>query len=180
MTAVIDFGRPCIGLLLALATSTVHAQDDQVAPAKDSTYYNPIENTTYKSDGGYKTYVNGEQVDSLPPSIRETKLEKMVLLSSNEDLEASTSVDDLKTIAYRTSELFMGLFGDSKKSGKLMIQFELTKEKNDIQFAVRDDLDLELMKTFEEKMKSERFPHAKTVPVKFQLIYKVNDFDDPQ
>lgn len=138
-----------------------------------------MEDSTYRAFGGFKTYVNGEQVDPLPPSIRETKLEKMVLLSSNADMEASTSVEDLKRIAYRTTELFMELFAGSKKSGKLMVQFELTQEKNDIQFAVRDDLDLELMKTFEQRMHGEHFPNARTVPVKFQLIYKVNDFDDP-
>lgn len=170
--------RSVVLFLPLLLCASVQAQQEG-APARP-TYYNPIEDTTYHASGGFKTYVNGEEVDSLPPSVRETKLEKLVLLSSNADLEESTSVEDLKTIAYRTTEIFMELFGESKKSGKVMVQFELTQEKNEIQFAVRDDLDLELMKTFEKRVQGERFPHAKTVPVKFQLIYKVNDFDDPQ
>ena len=141
-------------------------------------YHNPIENTTYVAEGGFKTYRNGEEVNTTSKGEKETKLEKIILLSSNEELEKNTSVEDIAKIKVKTDKIFEELFAKSKKSGKIMIQFELGKKKNNIQFAVRDDLDLEIMKEFEKRVRNEKYPNTKNGTVKLQLIYKVNSYDD--
>jgi hypothetical protein len=141
-------------------------------------YYNPIENTTYVAEGGFKTYQNGEEVNITSKGEKETKLEKVVLLSSDEELKKNTSVEDIKNLMDKTSKIFEKLFKNSEKSGKIMVQFELGKEKNIIQFAVRNDLDLETMKEFEKRVNEEKYPKTKNGTVKLQLIYKVNSFDD--
>ena len=141
-------------------------------------YHNPIENTTYSAEGGFKTYQKGGEVYHTSQGEKETKLEKVILLSSDEELKKNTSVEDIQELMIKTNKIFEALFKDSKKSGKIMIQFELGKKNNSIQFAVRDDLDLEIMKEFEKRVNKEKYPKTKNGTVKLQLIYKVNSFDD--
>lgn len=126
----------------------------------------------------YVSYQNGAVVDSLSKGIQETKLEKVVLLNSDEELKDNSSVEDIGTILTKTNAIFDELFKNSKKSGKIMIEFELKKKENDIRFAVRDDIDLDIMKEFEKKVKAEKYPRSKKDPIKIQLMYKVNSFDD--
>ncbi len=57
-----------------------------------------------------------------------------------------------------------------------MVQFELNEKNNDILFAVKD-LDLEIMKEFEKRINSEKYPNSKKDSIKLQLIFKVNSFD---
>ena len=61
-----------------------------------------------------------------------------------------------------------------------MVQFELKKDKNEIQFAVKDELDLEIMKEFEKRVNNEVYPNSKKNPIKIQLTYKVNSFNDTE
>lgn len=148
-------------------------------PFKKS-YQNPIDNGTYKTDGVFKKYQNGEEVYITDKGNKETKLEKVILLSSDEDLKANSSVEDITSIIDKTNITFDELFKNSEKSGKIMIQFELGKKKNEIQFAVRDDLDLEIMKEFEKRVNAEKYPNSKKDIIKLQLIYKVNSYDDTE
>jgi len=141
-------------------------------------YHNPIENKTYESKNGFKTYNNGQEVTTNSEGIKESKLEKIVLLSSDEELKDNSSVEDLKEFITKTNEIFNELFKDSEKSGKIMIQFEIKKKKNIIQFAVQGNLDLEIMKEFEKQVNKEKYPNSKKKPIKIQLIYKVNSLND--
>ncbi|OOV20645.1 hypothetical protein [Flavobacterium sp. LM4] len=61
-----------------------------------------------------------------------------------------------------------------------MIEFELKKKKNEITYAVKDDLDLDIMKVFEQRVNSEKYPSSKKDSVKIRLIYKVNSFNDTE
>jgi hypothetical protein len=158
--------KHCLVFILALATNFVVAQN--------------TEDTTSTTERGVKYYRNGEEVYNLSKGEKETKLEKVVLLSSNEELNQNTSVEDIKKLVVKTNKIFDELFRESSKSGKIMVQFELGKKKNNIQFAVRDDLDLEIMKEFEKRINQEKYPKTKSGTVKLQLIYKVNSFDDEE
>lgn len=129
---------------------------------------------------GFKKYQNGEEINTISKGIKETKLEKVVLLSSDEELKENSSIEDIKLIIDKTNEVFDELFKNSDKSGKIMIQFELKKKKNEIQFAVRENLDLEIMKEFEKRINDLKFPNSKNEPIKLQLIYKVNSFNDTE
>lgn len=140
----------------------------------------PKQNQVGNNEVGFKTYQDGKEIDSISKGIKETKLEKVVLLSSDEDLRENSSVEDLSSIINKTNIIFEDLFKNSEKSGKIMLQFELKKEKNEIQFAVRDDLDLEIMKEFEKRINNESFPNSKKKPIKFQIIFKVNSFNDTE
>lgn len=146
-------------------------------PIKKS-YYNPIDNGTYKTDGSFKIYQGGNEVYMTDKGNKETKLEKVSLLSSDIDLKNNSSVEDLSLIVDETNKIFEELFKNSDKSGKIIVQFELGKNKNEIKFAVRDDLDLEIMKTFEKRLYLEKYPNSKKDIIKFQLIYKVNSYND--
>jgi len=128
----------------------------------------------------YVTYKNGAEVDSRSKGIQETKLERVVLLNSDEELKDNSSVEEISTLISKTNAIFDELFKNSKKSGKIMIEFELKKKENDIRFAVRDDIDLNIMKEFEKKVKDEKYPNSKKNPIKIQLMYKVNSFDDTE
>lgn len=149
------------------------------APVNKS-YYNPIENQVYESEGGFKVYRNGKEIDTISKGVKETKLEKVVFLSSNKDLEENTSTKDIHALIDKTSKIFDELFKDSQKQGKIMVQFELKKDENQIQFAVRNDIDLEIMKKFEERINAEKFPNSKKETIKLQLIYKVNSLNDTE
>jgi hypothetical protein len=144
------------------------------------TYENPIDKNVYKTDGEFKTYQNGEEVYLTSKGEKETKLEKVIFLSSDSELKKNTSIEDIKNVIDRTNAIFEKLFIGSEKAGKIMIQFELGKKKNEIQFAVRDDLDLDIMKEFEKQVNSEKYPNARKSTVKFQLIYKVNSLNDTE
>lgn len=111
--------------------------------------------------------------------VQETKLEKVVLLSSDEEINKNSSVDDINLIIDKTNQIFEELFKNSLKPGKIMVQFQLNKENNDILFAVKD-LDLDIMKEFEKRINSEKYPNSKEDSIKLQLIFKVNSFDDAQ
>ena len=141
-------------------------------------YYNPIENKNYSSESGFNIYRKGKEVFENLKGEKETKLERVVLLSSNQDLEENSSVNDIKSVISKTNSIFEDLFKNSEKSGKIMVQFELGKKKNEIKFAVRDDLDLDIMKEFEKRVNSEKYPNSKKKTIKLQLIYKVNSYND--
>lgn len=126
------------------------------------------------------TYINGVEVDSVPAGIKETKLEKIVLLNSDLELKKNSSVEDIGKIIDKTSTIFNELFKTSEKSGKIMLEFELKKKDNSIQFAIKDDVDLELMKEFEKRINSETFPNSKKDPIKFQLIFKINSYNETE
>lgn len=149
----------------------------QLTPDKE-TYYNPIEKTDYKTDNGFMIYQNGKEISTNSKGEKETKLESVILLSSDKDLKESSSIEDIRLIINKTNEIFDELFKKSSKPGKIMVQFELTKKKKNIQYAIRDDLDLEIMKIFEKRVNAEEYPKSKRNPIKFQLIYKVNSYND--
>ena len=128
----------------------------------------------------FKTYQNGQEINQVDKGQKETKLEKIILLSSDEELLENSSFEDIKSIMDKTTLLFEELFKDSQKSGKIMIAFELKKETNEIQLAVRDDIDLEIMKEFEKRINAIKYPNSKNNPVKFQMVFKVNSFNDTE
>lgn len=132
-------------------------------------------NTNYVAT---KQYQNGQEIDTVSKGIKETTLEKVVLLSSDQELNTNSSFEDIELIIKKTDKIFDELFKNSMKSGKIMVEFELKKEKNEITYAVKDDLDLDIMKIFEQKVNSEIYPNSKKDPVKLRLIYKVNSFND--
>jgi hypothetical protein len=143
-------------------------------------YYNPIEKNKYVAESGFKTYKNGKEVSKDTIQEKATKLEKVVFLSSNQDLEENTSLEDIKLVMDKTNSIFERLFKDSQKSGKIMVQFELGKKKNIITFAVRDDLDLDIMKEFEKMVNNEKYPNTRKKTIKLQFIYKVNSYSDKE
>ena len=143
-------------------------------------YYNPIENKNYIAENGFKKYQNGTEVNSISKGIKETKLEKVILLSSDKELKENSSVEDIQKIIEKTESIFLELFKNSEKSGKIMVQFELEKKENKIQFAVKDELDLEIMKKFEKKINKTKYPNSRKDSVKIQLVLKVNSFDDTE
>lgn len=126
------------------------------------------------------TYKNGVEVDSVSIGIKETKLEKVVLLNSDSELKENTNIEDLEKILDKTSAVFEELFKKSEKSGKIMLEFTLKKENNSIEFAVKDDVDLDIMKEFKKIINNEKFPNSKKDSIKFQLIFKINSYNDPE
>ncbi|SMO93237.1 hypothetical protein SAMN06265171_11335 [Chryseobacterium rhizoplanae] len=143
-------------------------------------YNNPIDKGTYKTEGTIKTYKNGNEVYITDKGNKETKLEKVIFLTSDPELQKNSSVEDLQSVFEKTNKIFERLFKNSKREGKIMVQFELGEKKNEIQFAVKDDLDLELMKEFEKQVNEEKYPYTKKDTIKFQLIYKVNSYNDTE
>ncbi|TPD66862.1 hypothetical protein [Flavobacterium microcysteis] len=141
-------------------------------------YHNPIDNKTYTSEGGFKSYRNGQEITSTPMGTKETALEKVVLLSSDLEFKENSSVEDVGLIIDQTKTIFEELFKNSDESGKIMIQFELKKDNNEIEFAVKDAIDMTIMKEFEKKINNTKFPNSKKDPIKLQLIFKVNSFND--
>lgn len=125
-------------------------------------------------------YQNGEEVDSLSKGIKETKLEKIILLNTDSELKKNTNIEDLGKIVDKTISIFEELFKNSEKAGKIMLEFELKKKDNIIGFAVKDDIDLEIMKEFEKRINNEKFPNSKKDPIKFQIIFKVNSYNDTE
>lgn len=128
----------------------------------------------------FVAYQGGNQIDSISKGNKETKLEKVIFLDNNDVLEKNTSFEDIKEIIAKTDKIFDGLFKNSLKPGKIMVEFELKKKKNEIKFAVRDDLDLDIMKEFEKMVNNEKYPTSKKDPIKIQLIYKINSFNDTE
>ncbi|MTH14077.1 hypothetical protein [Flavobacterium sp. LC2016-01] len=127
-----------------------------------------------------KIYQNGNEIESVSEGIKETRLEKVVFLNSDAELAENSSLEDLQLIIQKTDKIFDELFKNSMKSGKIMVEFELKKKKNEITYAVKDDLDLDIMKEFEKRVNSEQYPNSKNDPIKLQLIYKVNSFNDTE
>lgn len=141
---------------------------------------NSNENSVSLKKNDVKKYQNGQEIDSISKGIKETKLEKIVLLNTDEELKRNSSFEDIKYIIDKANNIFEELFKNSDKPGKIMVEFELQKKKNEIIFAVRDDIDLEIMKEFEKRINNEKFPNSKKEPIKIQLIFKVNSFNDTE
>ncbi|SNR81729.1 hypothetical protein [Flavobacterium sp. ov086] len=136
----------------------------------------PKQNNT--NQVAYKQYQDGKEIDSIYKGEKGTALEKVIFLNSDEELKANTSMEDLELILKKTNKIFDELFKNSMKSGKIMVEFELKKKKNEITYAVKDDLDLDIMKVFEQRVNSEVYPNSKKEPIKLRLLYKVNSFND--
>ena len=128
----------------------------------------------------FKAYQNGKEINSISKGTKETKLEKVILLSSDKEFKENNSIEDIQIVIKETESVFEELFKNSDKAGKIMVAFELKKENNDIQFAVRDGLDLNIMKEFEKRVTSIKYPNSKQNPLKLQLLFKVNSFDDTE
>ena len=143
-------------------------------------YYNAIEKNIYVAGNGFKTYRNGKEVSGDSIQEKDTRLEKVVFLSSNQDLEENTSLEDIKLVMNKTNSIFEKLFKNSQKSGKIMVQFELGKRKNIIKFAVKDDLDLDIMTEFEKMVNNEKYPNTRKKTIKLQFIYKVNSYSEKE
>lgn len=135
---------------------------------------------TTKNDSGFVTYQNGKEVDSVSKGIKETKLEKVVFLNSDDVLKENVTIDDITLIADKTNLIFDELFNKSTKSGKIMVHFELNPKVNAIQFSLKGDVDLEIMKEFERRINNEIFPNSKKDTIILQFIYKINSFDDTE
>ncbi|WP_430401212.1 hypothetical protein [Flavobacterium sp.] len=133
-----------------------------------------------KLDNDVVKYQNGKEVNSNSKGIKETKLEQVVLLNTDEELKKNSSFEDIKSIVDKTNLIFDELFKNSEKPGKIMVEFEIKKDKNVIQFSVRDELDLEIMKEFEKRVNNEKYPNSKKSPIKLQLIYKVNSYNETE
>lgn len=125
-------------------------------------------------------YQNGKEVNSNSKEIKETKLEQVILLNTDEELKKNSSFEDIKSIIDKTNLIFDELFKSSEKPGKIMVEFEIKKDKNEIQFSVRDELDLEIMKEFEKRVNNEKYPNSKKNPIKLQLIYTVNSYNETE
>ncbi|NIF03961.1 hypothetical protein F3J23_00790 [Chryseobacterium sp. Tr-659] len=148
-------------------------------PLKNA-YNNPIDNKVYTTDGTFKTYQNGNETHIVDKGNKETKLEKIIFLSGDPELKANSSVTDIQSVVEKTNRIFDSLFKNSKKEGKIMVQFKLGKKKNEIEFAVKDDIDLEIMKEFEKEINNEKYPHSRKDTIQFQLIYKVNSYNETE
>ena len=170
--------KKALTIIILICSFNLYSQTETKKDSINKSYQNPIDNKTYKTSGEFKTYQNGNEVDSVSKGIKETKLEKVVFLSGDKELKENSSIEDIKLLTSKTNTIFNELFKDSKKPGKIMIQFELLKEKNEIKFAVRDDLDLAIMKEFEKRVLNEKYPNSKKNPIKLQLIYKVYSLND--
>ncbi|WP_316632911.1 hypothetical protein [uncultured Flavobacterium sp.] len=136
----------------------------------------PKQNNT--NQVAYKQYQNGKEIDSVYKGEKGTSLEKVAFLSSDEEINANTSIEDIELILKKTNQIFDELFKNSMKSGKIMVEFELKKKKNEITYAVKDDLDLDIMKVFEQRVNSETYPNSKKDPIKLRLLFKVNSLND--
>ena len=128
----------------------------------------------------FKMYKNGVEIDSLSEGIKETTLERVVFLSTDQELKENSSVEDVQKIMTKTNVIFDELFKNSKGSGKIMVEFEIKKKDNEIHFAVKDQIDLEIMKEFEKRVNRQKYPNSRNNPIKIQLIYKVNSFNDTE
>lgn len=126
----------------------------------------------------YVSYKNGEEVTSVSKGQKETKLETVILLTEDEILKANSSVEDISAIINKCTAIFDELFKFSIKEGKIMIKFELFEKTNKIEFAVKDDVDLELMKEFEKRINAAKFPNSKKDPIQLQIIFKINSYNE--
>lgn len=129
---------------------------------------------------GYTVYENGEEKTSISKGEKETKLESIVFLNDDETLKKNTSVKDLSLILEKCSNIFNTLFKDSTKEGKIMLQFELTEKETLITFSIKDDVDLDIMKEFEKQINSEKFPNSKKDPIQFQMLFKINSYNETE
>lgn len=129
---------------------------------------------------GSKTYQNGEEVTTVSKGEKETKLESIFLLSDDETLKKNTTVEDLSDIVVSCSKIFEELFLSSTKEGKIMVKFELNKKQNKIEFAYKGDVDADLLKEFEKRINAEKFPNSKKEPIQFEILYKVNSFNETE
>lgn len=123
-------------------------------------------------------YRNGEEVKDIPKGEKETAIESITLLNTDEELRENTSVEDLTEIINETKKIFEDLFMNSDKSGKIMVHFELKKDTNEVNFAVKDDVDLILMKEFENRVLSLKLPKSKKESIQFKILFKINSFNE--
>ena len=45
---------------------------------------------------------------------------------------------------------------------------------------MKGDVDTEIMKAFEKKINSVKFPNSKKDPIRFQLLYKINSYNETE
>lgn len=101
-------------------------------------------------------------------------------MNSDKEFEENSSLEDIDKIIKVTNSIFDELFKSSKGSGKIMVEFELKKKSNEIHFAVRDQIDLDIMKEFEKRIERYKYPKSKKNPITIRLIYKVNSYNDTE
>ncbi len=101
------------------------------------------------------------------------------LLNKDAELREATSIEDITAVMETVNAIFEKLFKESQGSGKIMVQIELVeKGKPNIQFAVRDGIDDKIMAVFEQDVQNASYPNTRNRPITFQLIYKVNAFNE--
>lgn len=123
-------------------------------------------------------YKNGTKISTLEKGNKETALESIKLLNTDAELSENTTIEDLTSIIDQTKTIFNELFMKSEKSGKIMVYFELTKENVNISFAIKNDVDLDLMRIFEKKVLELKLPKSKKDPIKFDMLFKINEYNE--
>jgi hypothetical protein len=109
--------------------------------------------------------------------VKETKLITLKLLNTDEELKQNISTADMKMIIESTNNIFKDVVKKYEKSGKIIVEFELTKNDNNINVIVTDELETNIKTEFENRLKLENFPNTKKKSIKFIMLYIVNSIN---
>ncbi|TKC97156.1 hypothetical protein [Polyangium fumosum] len=143
-----------------------------------TTYENPIDGKRYEAEGGWDTA--RPQGDGTAPKRSGQVDATVVLLTSEQEIEQRTTVDDAAAVIKQIITIVEAQVGTSKGPGSdLLVECELLPgKKKKFEMAQRPDVDQPFAQAIYEKLEKIVVPDVKG-PVKFQVVFKIRGGSNP-
>jgi len=162
-------------ILVALVTSCDAAppqtvQESGVYP--DEVYQNPLDGMTYVAPGGWKTHL--PRTPRPDQEGQKVKPERVRLLTSDADILARTTVEDLTILIREAESLADVTLGHSDKRFQIMVQFTCKPSGHEIRLAHHGDATPEILQAYFDALSAAKNLPVKEGEVSFQIELSVD------
>jgi hypothetical protein len=151
----------------------VIASKKQEEGSSSEVYNNPIDKKSYVVPGGWKHYKSN--VPQPDESGKKVKMGSVRLLTSQEEIAARTTVDELANFIKEVAQIGEKSLGKSDKMFQIMAQFDCTPEGHEVKIAHQGDApEEELLQQYYDALKAMKKLPIKQDKVVFQVEFSVN------
>jgi hypothetical protein len=114
---------------------------------QDEVYANPVDQKTYVSPGGWKTY-QPKSCQATEPQDRKVKMEHVRVLTAETDVASRTTAEDLAVFCKAVERCAERSLGGSQGAFKVLVQLRCTPAGHQIEMARQGEAESQLLQVF--------------------------------
>lgn len=143
-----------------------------ISVSSDREYRNPIDQTTYVAEGGWRLYEPNTPRPVKPG--QKVKTGSVRLLMSEDKIAAQTTVLELATFIKEAEQLAEDTFSKSDRQFIVLVQFDCAPSEHEVRLAYQGDATQELLREYYDLLKRAKRLPVRNDKVSFQLELLVN------